>query len=297
MPACGEGAPLYGGAVASESGAHRPLEPRELVREARAHLVVEAEHVVEDLHLARGAAAGADADGRHAQPRGDEGGYRGGNHLQDDREAARLLQRLGVLEEGASLGGGAALHAVPAQLRDGLRREADVPHHRQAGVHHGAHLLGGAHPSLELDGVGAPLLDEPHPIRSGGLRREVRPERQVGHEESAPRAARGRLAVVDHLRDGHFGGVVLAEDDHAERVAHQKHVRARAVRQPRARVVVRREHRERLARLVHPPQRVQPDLLGGRRRRRCDVRRGTAAVQRHLLLHRRRRRSCFALLL
>ena len=34
-----------------------------------------------------------------------------------------------------------------------------------------------------------------------------------------------RLAVMDHLRDGHFGGVVLAEDDHAERVAHQQHVR------------------------------------------------------------------------
>ncbi len=54
-----------------------------------------------------------------------------------------------------------ALHLEPAELMDRLRRQADVPHHRDVGVH--ARLHGRPHPhaALELHRVRAALLQEP----------------------------------------------------------------------------------------------------------------------------------------
>ena len=51
-----------------------------------------------------------------------------------------------------------------------------------------------------------------------------------------------RLDVVQHLIDGHGQGVVVSEDDHGERVAHQDDLGARGVDQSALRIVVGGNH-------------------------------------------------------
>ena len=114
----------------------------------------------------------------------------GGDRLEDDREAARLLQRERVVEHLAGARGRAALGAVAAEHRGRLRRQADVAHHRDAGAHDRPGALGGRAAALELDGVAARLLDEAvrgvDRLRVGGL---VGAERQVADQQRRPQAA------------------------------------------------------------------------------------------------------------
>eukprot|EP00962_Isochrysis_galbana_P018535 scaffold5356_cov118-Isochrysis_galbana.AAC.5 len=112
----------------------------ELAREARDHAVVQAEDVVEDLHLSAGANAGADADGRHANLASHKVSHWRRHHLEHEREAAGLLERVSFVDQPAGRVGRLALHAVAAQLRVRLGCEADVTHHRHARVDQRAHL-------------------------------------------------------------------------------------------------------------------------------------------------------------
>ena len=70
------------------------------------------------------AGAGADADGRDAQPLGDRRGELLGDQLDDDRERAGLLDRVGIAEERPRLVAVLALDADLADRVDGLRRRA-----------------------------------------------------------------------------------------------------------------------------------------------------------------------------
>jgi hypothetical protein len=79
---------------------------------------------------------------------------------------------------------------------------------------------------------------------TGLVRRRVREERHVGHDERPLRAANDGLRVVDHLGHRHADRGLVAEDHLAERVAHEEHRDARFVEQLRRRVVVRGEHRD-----------------------------------------------------
>jgi hypothetical protein len=82
----------------------------------------------EDLAVAGGSRA--DADRRNSDGAGDPLRDGGRDALEDDREAAGLLERDRVLEQLACLRGRAALGAETAEHRRGLRRQADVAHHR-----------------------------------------------------------------------------------------------------------------------------------------------------------------------
>src|SRR3954454_19610848 len=77
--------------------------------------VVDAEQVVVDEHLAVGARARSDADHRDLHVLHDQVGQLVGDRLEDDREAAGLLEREGVLEHLAGALGRAALGAGAAQ--------------------------------------------------------------------------------------------------------------------------------------------------------------------------------------
>ena len=101
------------------------------------HELAQAEDVGDDLDLPGAAGAGADADGRDAQALGDGRGQLLGHQLQHDREGAGLLDRQRVGEQGSRGIAGLALHADLADLVDGLRRQADVAHDRDAGLDHG----------------------------------------------------------------------------------------------------------------------------------------------------------------
>ena len=107
-----------------------------------------------------------------------------GDRLEDDREAARLLQRERVVEHLPGARRRPALGAVAAEHRRRLRRQPDVTHDRDAGANDRAGAVGGGAAALELDGVGARLLDEAvrgvDRLRVGRL---VGPERQVADQQ------------------------------------------------------------------------------------------------------------------
>ncbi len=181
------------GRVGRDAGVHLILEVRVALHEARAAALADPQQVVEHQHLAVGRGPGADADHRHVDQRHQLLGDGRRNGLEHDREAARLLQRQHLLDDPRGAAGTAALGAVAAQRGRGLGRQADVAHHRDPGLHDRS----GARDrrrvaALELDRVGAALLDEPHRgahrLLVGLL---VGAERQVGDQE---RACAGRGA-------------------------------------------------------------------------------------------------------
>ena len=60
-------------------------------------------------------------------------------------------------------------------------------------------------------------------------------------------AAGDGAGVVEHLVESDGQGVLVAEDDHAERVADEDHVDAGLVEQARGGIVIRGERRDGLA--------------------------------------------------
>ena len=81
----------------------------------------------------RAAGAGADADGRDAQPLGDGGRQLLGHELEHDREGARFLDGERVGEQRARRSRSLPWTRLAAQAVTGLRRPADVAHDRDAG--------------------------------------------------------------------------------------------------------------------------------------------------------------------
>ena len=234
-----------------------------LLHEARRRPVVETQQVVPDEHLAVGLRTRADPDRGDAQPLGDLRGHRRRNRLEHDREAARRLERTRVVQQAAGLVGGAALCPESAERGGGLRRQADVAHHRHTGPDD---RLGAGERracSLELDGVRAGLLDEPDRVGDRVCVRHLEgAERHVGDHERAPRAARHGPREDDHLvhRRGHRR--IVAEHGHRGRVADEDQVDAGGVREtPRGRVV-RRHHHDRLVALLHGASSVIGSLPG-----------------------------------
>jgi flavin-dependent dehydrogenase len=150
-----------------------------------------------------------------------------------------------------------------AELVVALRGQADVAHHRDAGGDQPLDELGVDRTALELDRVAAALLHQLAGVADALLDRcLVRHERHVADDMCTPGTARYRTAVVRDLVERHRQGGVVALDDHAERVAHEEHVRAGLVEQPREGRVVGREHRDLLAPSLHLPEGVDGDLRG-----------------------------------
>jgi hypothetical protein len=241
-----EGARVDSVHILGEGVTHRLLELAELAYELWHLLVVQPEEVVEDLHLARGTAARADADRGDGEQTCDALGDFGGHHLEHDREAPRRLQRECVLEQARRLGARAPLHAVAAEGRVRLWREADMAHDGDSRIDERANLRHHTPTSLELDRVRSPLLDKPHAVARRILRREVRAKGEVAYEQRAARARGRGTAVVHHLVHSHLGRVLAPEHHHAHRVPHEQHVHARAVGDARARVVIGGHHADRL---------------------------------------------------
>ena len=119
---------------------------------------------------------------------------RRGHGLEHDREAAGRLERERVLDQPLRPLGRPALRLEAAEHGRRLRRQADVAHHRHARADDRARARDRRAAALELDRVGAALLDEPHRVPDGLLvRLLVRAERHVGDHERPLRAARHPL--------------------------------------------------------------------------------------------------------
>ncbi len=141
-----------------------------------------------------------------------------------------------------------ALDAVSAERADGLRREAEVPHDGDARLDDRADRARALAAALELHGVHPAVREEAARVADGlgdvGL---VREERQVADPERGGARPRDGARVVEHVVHRDAQRVVVAEDDHAERVADEDRVDAGRVRGLRGRVVVRRDHDDGLA--------------------------------------------------
>ena len=121
---------------------------------------VQAEEVVPDQHLPAGSRPGPDSDRGDVEPLRDCRGHRGGDRLKHEREAAGALQGQSVLQEAMGAFGGASLGSPAAQRHLRLRRDSEMPHHRDPGVGDRGRARGRGSAALELDDVGAGLLDE-----------------------------------------------------------------------------------------------------------------------------------------
>ena len=220
------------------------LQRRVAADELRLDAVLEAEQVVVHEHLAVAVTPGADADRRHGHRVGDDPGDGVGHALEHDREAARLGERHGVVDDG--LGGVEllALHLEAADGVDGLGREAEVAHHRDLGVEDrldGAEALAAA---LELHRrrAGADELGRVADRLLGGD--VVAEPRQVTDEQGPGLGPGGGRDMVGHVVDRDLERVLVAEDDHGQRVADQDHVDPGGVGDPGRREVVGGHHHQ-----------------------------------------------------
>lgn len=221
------------------------------------HLGLEAagghgEHVLDHEDLAVGAGARADADG---EGRGellcDVGAQVGGHALEDDGKGAGLLEREGVGDELLGCLGALALDLEAAEGVDGLRRQADVAHDGDAGLHHGLDLGADLDAALELDGLATALLHEAAGVADGrGHVLLVGEEGHVADDEGVARRAGDAAGVMDHVVHGHGNGGVIAHHGHAEGVSDQDHVNPGLLDERGHGVVVGGHHGD-LAALVH----------------------------------------------
>jgi hypothetical protein len=187
-----------------------------------------------------------------------------GHHLQHHRERPGIGDRVRV---GHHVLGGVptALHAVAADGVLALRCEPDVRHHRDAGAGDRGDLVGHPPPALELHGVTAALLHEPH-RRAQGLGRAllVRAERQVPDHQRVPGRPDHGADQREQLLLGHRHGRLVPEDVVGRRVADQQHRDADPVEQGGGVLVVRGEHRPLLAALLGGEQVAGAHPAGGR---------------------------------
>src|SRR5919198_1091576 len=111
----------------------------------------EAEHVLEHEDLAVAGHASTDADGRDFDRGRDAAGERLGHPLDHHPEGTRLRDRARVVLDRPPVVLAAALRAERADGVDGLRREPDMPHDRNAALDQKSDGFGHAATALELD--------------------------------------------------------------------------------------------------------------------------------------------------
>ena len=134
-----------------------------------------------------------------------------------------------------------AAHAVL-----GLGRPADVAHDRDPGPDEGLDDASRSDATLDLDRLGAGVLQEAAGVLERFLRRGVGQERHVADDHRAPRAAHDGPGVMEHLGHRHADGRLVAEQDLAERIADEDERHVGRIEDPGRRVVVGGQHRDAL---------------------------------------------------
>src|SRR2546423_3107352 len=154
----GEGAVAHVLVELARGGFDRLTKLGVLPNELRDVVGVQPENVLDDEHLGVAVWACPNADGRHRECLRHALAERAGDALEDDGEGAGCLQRLGVLENLFRGFVAAALDPHAAELIDGLRRQAQVPHHREAHRRQGFRIADDAPSAFHLHGMDARLL-------------------------------------------------------------------------------------------------------------------------------------------
>ena len=146
-----------------------------------------------------------------------------------------------------------ALRLESAEHRRRLWGQPDVAHDRDPRLDDALRAREHRAGALELDDVGAALLDEANRganrVLVGDL---VRAERQVADHDRALGLLGDGSREEQHLVHGHWdGGAFVAEDDHRRCVSDEDHVDAGVLREARAGRVVGSDHDDLVAALLH----------------------------------------------
>ena len=176
-------------------------------------------------------------------------GHRRGDRLEDEREAAGLLQRERLLGDARGGAGGPALRLPASERGRRLRRQADVAHDRDPGADDRARTLDRClAAALELDGLATGLLDHPHRCRDRLLVGDlVGAERKVADQQRRAQPATDGAREHEHVVERHGRRRVVAEHGGRGRVADEHEVDARRLGRARARVVIGGDHHDRVA--------------------------------------------------
>jgi hypothetical protein len=133
----------------------------------------------------------------------------------------------------------------PPQLVNGLRREADVRHHRNARVHARAQCRVHPHTAFELHRVRPALLNEAPRVANRLPRADlIRQERQIRDDQRAPHAAHHAPRVINHLLQRDRQRCRVSLHHHADGIAHEDRVGPGFVAQTCGCVVVGRDDGE-----------------------------------------------------
>ena len=210
------------------------------------------QQVVEDEHLPVGGKPRANADHRHLDAGHQGVGNRRGHRFEDDREATRRLQRECVAGDLRRRLRGPPLRLEASQRTRRLRRQANVPHHRDSRAGDRPRPLHRRPAALQLHGIAARLFDEPLRVLDCVLVRAlIGAERHIADQErraqTPPNGGRhGHHLVHPDRRRG-----LVPEHHHRGGVAHQHDVHARFLGHLRGGEVVGGDHHDRLALVLH----------------------------------------------
>ena len=200
----------------------------------RRHLVVQAEQIGADEHLAVAIRTGADADGRHVERRGDLRGELRGNRFEHDGKRAGILQRERIVEDELRLARIASALPIAALLIDRLRQHPEMPHHRNADIDEPPHDLDDRLPAFDFHRGRARVFQQASRVAHRFGRRDlIGQKRHVGDDERLLRAAHDRGGVMNHHVERHRQGRVVSEHRRRDRIADEQHVDSRALEQPR----------------------------------------------------------------
>ena len=143
-------------------------------------------------------------------------------------------------------------NGVCAEFIDGLRREAQMTHHGNAGAEYSLYGFADFGAALHLYGFCMALLHYAYGGGKGFFRIAlIGAERHVAYNEGAFSAFDHAFGVIYHLVEGDRESGDVAGHDVRGRVAYQNHVHSGFVDEFCHRVVVGREHGDFLAALFH----------------------------------------------
>src|SRR5579872_3908221 len=212
-----------------------------LAREFRRAVDAQAHEIVENEHLAVAIRAGADANGRDAKFLRDARGEFARHGFEDDGKSSGGFDSARVAHQAFGGLDRFSLNAKTTEFENGLRREADVRHHGDFRFDEARNRFHALFAAFEFHRLGA-VFHKTKRVANCFLGRNVKcAERHVRDDECATGSAANGANVMQHFVERDGKRVVIAEDDHAERIADEKNVDAGFVKKTRGGIVVRSE--------------------------------------------------------
>src|SRR5690606_3318272 len=128
---------------------------------------------------------------------------------------------------------------------------AQVSHHRDSQLDQPPNAWDDGGTPLELHRLGARLLQKATGCLNSLLRGSIGEKRHIADDERALAPTDHGFGVVEHVVEGHMERRRVAENDIAQRVTHEYDWDARAIGDLCRRIIVRGDHRDPLAALLH----------------------------------------------